>query len=357
MESSDLYSELRRRLKVLWLRSSPPRCFAFSQGPDDQSGCEKDQSSDVGRGGGGGNSRQINYSGKDMKKAYYEAFWRARNLRKRDNNDSTSSLSFESATEGLSTQRESTANPEAEPDAQATTSSSSAVTRDCVAQVGQPPAGVEVVTPKRESILSPTAMRLLSKIPTAAVAYVADAPTRASEVQGLTQMFYLEEPELQPSEAFAAIGDWQGLSQGFSLVEGVELEGVGMVPVREVEGGSLLSGLGVGEEMILALREVELEHARLAMLAVMVASCLSISGMGAAAGGVHHNGLVELAELARAPILQPWLAAALVTGKVLKEGDWRLGKGVLAGWADTVLRTLSEAGSKTIRRFSGEQVR
>lgn len=43
--------------------------------------------------------------------------------------------------------------------------------------------------------------------------------------------------------------------------------------------------------------------------------------------------------------------------KALSEGDWRLGKGALASWADWGLRTATDYGAKVLRLGSGDKVR
>ena len=64
----------------------------------------------------------------------------------------------------------------------------------------------------------------------------------------------------------------------------------------------------------------------------------------------------QLADVARTPWLDPCVAGVIMFLKALSEGDWRLGKGALAGWADQTLRSVSESGAKVLR-VSGEEVR
>lgn len=64
----------------------------------------------------------------------------------------------------------------------------------------------------------------------------------------------------------------------------------------------------------------------------------------------------KLAEVARTPWLDPCVAGVILSVKALSEGDWRLGKGALAGWADQALRAMSESGAKVLRLSSGDEV-
>ena len=67
--------------------------------------------------------------------------------------------------------------------------------------------------------------------------------------------------------------------------------------------------------------------------------------------------ILQLANVARTPWLDPCVAGLLLTVKALSEGDWRLGKGALAGWADLALRAVSDSGAKVLRMSSGDEVR
>lgn len=65
----------------------------------------------------------------------------------------------------------------------------------------------------------------------------------------------------------------------------------------------------------------------------------------------------QLAEVARTPWLDPYVAGGILAAKALSEGDWRIGKGALAGWADRALCSLSDTGAKVLRVGSGQEVR
>lgn len=65
----------------------------------------------------------------------------------------------------------------------------------------------------------------------------------------------------------------------------------------------------------------------------------------------------QLAEVARTPWLDPYVAGGILAAKALSEGDWRIGKGALAGWADRALSSLSNTGAKVLRVGSGNEVR
>lgn len=70
------------------------------------------------------------------------------------------------------------------------------------------------------------------------------------------------------------------------------------------------------------------------------------------------SGLVlQLAEVARTPWLDPYVAGGILAAKALSEGDWRIGKGALAAFADRVLSSLSDTGAKVLRVGSGNEVR
>lgn len=66
---------------------------------------------------------------------------------------------------------------------------------------------------------------------------------------------------------------------------------------------------------------------------------------------------LQLADVARTPWLDPCVAGLILTVKALSEGDWRLGKGALAAWADQALRAVSDSGAKVLRLSSGDEVR
>lgn len=65
----------------------------------------------------------------------------------------------------------------------------------------------------------------------------------------------------------------------------------------------------------------------------------------------------QLAQVARTPWLDPCVAGVILSVKALSEGDGRLGKGALAGWADKGLRAVSDIGAKALRLSSGDEVR
>ncbi|CAM9184893.1 unnamed protein product [Choristocarpus tenellus] len=311
-----------------------------------------------------------------MKRAYYEAFWKARNLRK-DSEIKVSPMPFEAETGTPETDTES---KETASEAKKSTTAGEAVTEDGVKAIG---------LSTETSLLTPAARRLLSTLPI----FVDAPPKPETQVSGLTQMYYMEEPEetvtvsssamsaatTVPTIAEAAwmkqveMGMPLGMSQMYSLVEGEEWEqkedgaavavSAGLQDenlvvtkgARMGRSGSWLVGMGVPQNVVKELREVELEHARLAMLAVIFATGMSMAGVVDAAHS--GNGVAELAEVARAPILQPWVAGVILVAKGLTEGDGRLGKGALAGWAESSLCAITEAGSRALRRVSGEELR
>lgn len=51
------------------------------------------------------------------------------------------------------------------------------------------------------------------------------------------------------------------------------------------------------------------------------------------------------------------MAGGILAAKALSEGDWRIGKGAMAGWADRALSALSNTGAKVLRLGSGNEVR
>lgn len=67
--------------------------------------------------------------------------------------------------------------------------------------------------------------------------------------------------------------------------------------------------------------------------------------------------LLQLAQVARTPWLDPCVAGVILAVKALSEGDWRIGKGALAGWADQGLGAVSDVGAKFLRLSSGDEVR
>lgn len=66
--------------------------------------------------------------------------------------------------------------------------------------------------------------------------------------------------------------------------------------------------------------------------------------------------LRQLAHVARTPWLDPCVAGGILALKALSEGDWRLGKGALASWADQGLRVATDMGAKALRLGSGDKV-
>lgn len=65
---------------------------------------------------------------------------------------------------------------------------------------------------------------------------------------------------------------------------------------------------------------------------------------------------VQLAHVARTPWLDPCVAGGILALKALSEGDWRLGKGALADWADHSLRAASDVGARVFGLASGDVV-
>ncbi len=61
--------------------------------------------------------------------------------------------------------------------------------------------------------------------------------------------------------------------------------------------------------------------------------------------------------MARTPWLDPYVAGGILAAKALSEGDWRIGKGAMAGWADRALSSLSNTGARVLRVGSGNEVR
>ncbi|CAN0452554.1 unnamed protein product [Ectocarpus sp. 8 AP-2014] len=232
----------------------------------------------------------------------------------------------------------------------------------------------------------------------AAAADDADATaTSSSDVQGLTQMYYLELEEEERALAstaaaaataaeplqvrqlqHAAVGaeavfaasdvaaeaesmiptaEPQGLTQVFFLDPEDEALAAAALPV--VPGRSFLrERLGVPGEVVQDLRQVELDHARLAMLAVLLSGAVG-AGAGAGAGVLlnAHDGFSALADVARTPWLDPYVAGGILAAKALSEGDWRIGKGAMAGLADRALSAVSNTGAKVLRLGSGNELR
>ncbi|CAN0314819.1 unnamed protein product [Ascophyllum nodosum] len=366
MDSSELYADMRQRLEEL------------RRGKDSLAGKENDvldRRRDITALPETDPADAEAYSGQEMKRAYYEAFWRAKNLH---NNEAKFEAGDEEALNNPLTPQEA---PDAAP----------------AAQPESPEPG------GRESILSPMAMGLLQS----RFAAPAESETSSSDLEGLTQMYFLDEQDeiglasaaaaaasvggdavimprgadmreeatqagLKMAAAHAFAGEAasaktagvddmaqpQGLSQMF-LLESEEKE-TATAALPQGEGLSLLrEKFGVSRAFLRDLRQVELDHARLAMLAVL------LSGVVGAGAGVPANAsfmddanisLSALADVARTPWLDPCVAGVIMFLKALSEGDWRLGKGALAGWADQTLRSVSESGAKVLR-VSGEEMR
>ncbi|CBN75747.1 expressed unknown protein [Ectocarpus siliculosus] len=364
IDSSELYADMRRRLEELRQSSSSSSDTGLSPIEDDVSdlGLFQQQNDEDGGGGGGGGAKA--YSAQEMKQRYYEAFWRARNLHK------------EAKFEG-----------------------SSGIEDDYSSDTPAPPATPppEAEAGSRTTILSHMAMDMFLSRGAAAEADDADATaTSSSDVQGLTQMYYLELeeeeralastaaaaattaaeplPVRQPQHAavgaeavFAAsdvaaaaesmipTAEPQGLTQVFFLDPKDEALAAAALPV--VPGRSFLrERLGVPGEVVQDLRQVELDHARLAMLAVLLSGAVG-AGAGAGAGVLlkAHDGFSALADVARTPWLDPYVAGGILAAKALSEGDWRIGKGAMAGWADRALSAVSNTGAKVLRLGSGNE--
>ncbi|CAM9735368.1 unnamed protein product [Ectocarpus fasciculatus] len=356
IDSSELYADMRRRLEELRQSSSSSSSDAgLSPIEDDVSdlGLFQQQNDEDSSGGGGGGGAKA-YSAQEMKQRYYEAFWRARNLHRE--------AKFEGTQDDSSSNSSDTPAPPATP----------------------PP---EAVTGSRTTILSHGAMDMFLSGGAAAAAADDAAETSSSDVQGLTQMYYLELeeeeraltsaaaaqplPVRQPqqpaavgaeavfatSDAAAMPAEPQGLTQVFFLDPEEEALAAAALPV--VPGRSFLrERLGVPGEVVQDLRQVELDHARLAMLAVLLSGAV---GAGAGAGaGVYlnaHDGFSALADVARTPWLDPYVAGGILAAKALSEGDWRIGKGAMAGWADRALSAVSNTGAKVLRLGSGNELR
>ncbi|CAM9195783.1 unnamed protein product [Sphacelaria rigidula] len=305
----------------------------------------------------------VSYSGHDMKKAYYEAFWRARNLKKGSKTDEASSSIYD----------DPPTNPPTPP---ATTSSSSSdVSR---------PATTLLTTAAFDMVMSKYEEDVVAAAEAASTA--PEKKTAEPAVQGLTQMFYLEEKDeqLALTTALAEAGTagdaariganaavrvqaaleqpWPvGLSQMFFVEDAHEEAAAAAGALPLAPRSFLRERLGVPGEIVQALRQVELDHARLAMLAVLLTG---VVGAGAGAGVPasaeifdSNLGLAALAQVARTPWLDPCVAGVILSVKALSEGDGRLGKGALAGWADKGLRAVSDIGAKALRLSSGDEMR
>ncbi|CAM9522950.1 unnamed protein product [Ectocarpus sp. 6 AP-2014] len=367
IDSSELYADMRRRLEELRQSSSSSSDTGLSPIEDDVSdlGLFQQQNDEDGGGGGGGGAKA--YSAQEMKQRYYEAFWRARNLHRE--------AKFEVSSGTGDDYSSNTSAPPATP----------------------PP---EAEAGSRTTILSHMAMDMFLSRGAAAAATddaAATLSSSSSDVQGLTQMYYLELeeeeralastaaaattaaeplPVRQPqhaavgAEAVFATSDVaaeaesmmptaepQGLTQVFFLDPEDEALAAAALPV--VPGRSFLrERLGVPGEVVQDLRQVELDHARLAMLAVLVSGAVG-AGAGAGAGALlnAHDGFSALADVARTPWLDPYVAGGILAAKALSEGDWRIGKGAMAGWADRALCAVSNTGAKVLRLGSGHELR
>ncbi|CAM9669190.1 unnamed protein product [Ectocarpus sp. 12 AP-2014] len=366
IDSSELWADMRRRLEELRQSSSSSSDTGLSPIEDDASdlGLFQKQNDEDGGGGGGGGAKA--YSAQEMKQRYYEAFWRARNLHRAANFEASSGTEDDYSS-------------------------------DTPAPPATPPPEAEAGS--RTTILSHMAMDMFLSRGAAAAATddTATTSSSSSDVQGLTQMYYLELeqeeralastaaaaaataeslPVRQPQHAavgaeaiFAAshvaaeaesmipIAEPQGLTQVFFLDPEDEALAAAALPVVP-ERSFLRERLGVPGEVVQDLRQVELDHARLAMLAVLLSGALG-AGAGAGAGVLlnAHDGFSALADVARTPWLDPYVAGGILAAKALSEGDWRIGKGALAGWADRALNAVSNTGAKVLCLGSGNELR
>ncbi|CAM9703964.1 unnamed protein product [Pylaiella littoralis] len=393
MDSSELYRDLRCRLEELRHSSTSDNSDGLTSQEDvSDLGLVQQQEDIVGCGkgncGGGGAAAVKVYSSQEMKQRYYEAFWRARNLHKESK--------FVGSSSGV------------QADDGSNTNSGGESSENVPPIAPSPEATAEVAS--RTTILTPMAMRMFRSLDSDPAA----EPSGANDdVQGLTQMYYLEEEAEQGAAAAAvasstaAVGvapvaayatasshgsyssegaagatvgvdasfssdessaaaadavemfaEPQGLTQVYFLDPEMEAEAAAALPV--VPGRSFLrERLGVSGEVVQGLRQVELDHARLAMLAVLLSGVI---GAGAGAGvdaalTTTHEGFAALAEVARTPWLDPYVAGGILAAKALSEGDWRIGKGAMAGWADKALSSVSNTGAKVLRFGSGNEIR
>ncbi|CAN0283713.1 unnamed protein product, partial [Ectocarpus sp. 13 AM-2016] len=161
IDSSELYADMRRRLEELRQSNSISSDTGLSPIEDDVSdlGLFQQQNDEDGGGGGGGGAKA--YSAQEMKQRYYEAFWRARNLHR--------AAKFE-----------------------ASSGTEDDLSSDTPAPPATPPPEAEAGS--RTTILSHMAMDMfLSRGAAAATTEDAAATSSSSsDVQGLTQMYYLE---------------------------------------------------------------------------------------------------------------------------------------------------------------------
>lgn len=287
----------------------------------------------------------LSYSRQDMKKAYYQAFWRARNLKKVkggvdsgvNQGDSSSSASY--------------------------------------SNLSPPPRTSSSDMSPPTTLLSTLAMDMIISKYENQPAEAEDQPVETGAVQGFTQMYYLEEKDEEQlavsGRRVAAAGVdvtasvermWPvGLSQMFFLEDAHEEAEVAARALPSVYRSFLRERLGVPGEVVQDLRQVELDHARLAMLAVLLTGVVGAgagAGVPASAELLDTNlGLAALAQVARTPWLDPCVAGVILAVKALSEGDWRIGKGALAGWADQGLCTISDISAKILRLGSGDEIR
>ncbi|CAM9308230.1 unnamed protein product [Laminaria digitata] len=396
IESSELYADMRRRLEDIRRNgdaSVEDQLEDWSEGGADRL---RTQRGGGGGGGGGGGEKGAPsgtkaYSGQEMKKAYYEAFWRARNLHKEAKFDV-----------GIQADDKGGAAPSADPAAPPAT-----------------PPTAQLAS--RSTLLTPMGMDLVLLSRAASAAASEAAALSTSDVQGLTQMYYLDEEAeaiaaaavaaaplaaasatvvvgggginnagasvtrgnimnrgVQKEEAGLLAGagvvafgggggaalehaEPQGMTQMFFLDKEEEEAAVAAALPRSsvAEASFLRERLGVSGDVVQGLRQVELDHARLAMLAVLLTGAVG-AGAGVPPDASFmdtQHGFAALADVARTPWLDPCVAGLILTVKALSEGDWRLGKGALASWGDQALRAVSDSGAKVLRLSSGDEMR
>eukprot|EP00903_Cladosiphon_okamuranus_P018669 g17183.t1 len=398
IDSSELYADMRRRLEELRRVGSEDSAAASAENVSDlgffQQQDERDDGDVPGGGGRAGAAGAKMYSAQEMKQRYYEAFWRARNLHK----ESKFGVSGDSAREDSSDTSSPppvTPPPEAQAVASRTTTltpmamkmflsgNKAAAEADAVALPSSTSDDVQgltqmyyLVEEEEAAATAATAATVSSRssAPEASDSAAGLAGTSAGSLSLGREPEWKQEQHQQAAfasseEAVACFDDSsggsvtstsaepQGLTQVFYLDPEQEAEAAAALPVMP-RRSFLRERLGVPGKVVQDLRQVELDHARLAMVAVLMSGAV---GAGAGAGaGVYmnaHDGFSALAEVARTPWLDPYVAGGILAAKALSEGDWRIGKGALAGWADRALSSLSNTGAKVLRVGSGNELR
>eukprot|EP00752_Nemacystus_decipiens_P003421 g3165.t1 len=412
IDSSELYADMRRRLEELRRGSTDDSTqTAVAEDVSDLglTQQQEDGRDDSGAPGGGGNAGGAGakmYSAQEMKQRYYEAFWRARNLHKEAKfaggaSDAIQQDSSETSSSAPTPPPETQTQQSQAPASRTTTLTPMAMN---MFLSGKASAEADPVAPSSSSdnVQGLTQMYYLAEedepaadaaATTTTAVSSSQAPAQEASAAAGTVAFSLgKRREWEPSPrqtdaslqneaalsstnrepAAAGGGDLspssggtvtsmsaepQGLTQAFYLDPGSEANAVAALPVVP-RRSFLRERLGVPGEVVQDLRQVELDHARLAMVAVLMSGAV---GAGAGAGaGVYlnaHDGFSALAEVARTPWLDPYVAGGILAAKALSEGDWRIGKGAMAGWADRALSSLSNTGAKVLRVGSGNELR